>query len=485
MTKQQLLLTNKELKSQVEQLKFQIAQLEKLIFGSRSERFIPIQNADQLDLFVENYKDESVEEVVTEQIAYTRTKKKNHPGREQLPAHLPVKERIIEPDVDTDGMVKIGEEVTETLDYTPASLVINRIIRNKYVDRANEQIHIGQLPSRPLPKAIAESSLLTHILLCKFIDHLPFYRQIQGFKRDYNWVVSKSTINDWVAACCTILWPLYERMKKEILSSQYIQADESPIKVLDPEKKGKTHQGYQWVYYAPSKGIVVFHYRKGRGMHGPKELLMEYEGLLQCDGYNVYDKIGAREEITLVGCLTHARRKFADAKYSDMARSEYALNIFHQIYLKEKALQARSISLEEVQRSREEDIKPLMYQLKEWIELESLKVLPKSPIGKAMGYYLLQWEKLINILSNPETHLDTNLIENQIRPLALGRKNYLFAGSHEGAKRAAMMYSFFGTCKANDVNPRQWLSDVLNRINDHSMLQLEELLPKNWANLDR
>jgi len=294
------------------------AELKRLIFGSKSERFKSEETpADQLNMFVEEALHPEEEEVELQQVSYERKKAKTHPGRNKLPENLPVEETIIEPDVDTTDMKKIGEEITETLKYTPASLVKKRTIRPKYVDRKEEKIYIAELPSRPLPKSIAESSLLTNLFVNKFVNHLPFYRQIQMFKRDYDWELSDSTLNDWFAACCTLLEPLYNRMFEKVFASNYIQADESPIKVLDKDKKGSTHMGYQWVYSSPPDGITVFQYRKGRGMHGPKEKLVTYQGVIQCDGYKVYDKIGKKEGITLLGCLAHARRKFFEAQDND------------------------------------------------------------------------------------------------------------------------------------------------------------------------
>ena len=474
----------KEQKEEISALKFQIQQLNKLIFGSKRERFTSNILDGQLNLF-DIPETESIEEQPTEQITYERKKTKKHPGRNPLPDHLPVEEIIIEPEMDTHDMVKIGEEITETLDYTPASLIIKRIIRPKYVDSKKEKVHIGTLPQRPFPKTIAEVGLLAFILVCKFIDHLPYYRLIQMFKRDYNWIVSQSTINNWMAACCTLLKPLYEEMKKRILASDYIQADESPIKVLDPNIKGTTHKGYQWVYHAPQEGIVVFHYRKGRGMHGPKEILMNFEGFIQCDGYKVYDKIGSvRPEVTLVGCLVHSRRKFYESKDSDLKRSTYALAIFKKIYEIERQIKLLSLDMSENQKQREEKIKPLMVQLLNWIDEESIKVAPKSRIGKAMAYYKNQWPKFQNILLDPKLELDNNLIENKIRPLALGRKNYLFAGSHNGAEWAAMMYSFFATCKIHDVNPYEWLKETFEKIPQTSIQELHTLFPSQWHHKD-
>lgn len=272
---------------------------------------------------------------------------------------------------------------------------------------------------------------------------------------------------------CGLLEPLYNKLKEKILESDYIQVDESPIKVLESDHKGKTHQGYQWVYHSPEQGLVLFHYRKGRGKEGPKEILSNYKGYLQCDGYTVYDKIGEQEGITLLGCLAHARRYYHKALNSDKKRAQYALDLFRKIY-REDTLSQDS---EDKTAYRLKHIKPLLEELKVWIEDQAMKVLPKSPIGKAMNYTLAQWPKLINIFVDGNLKLDNNLIENKIRPLALGRKNYMFAGTHQSAQRIAMMYSFFGSCAANGINPTQWMHETLEKIADTKLSNLESLLP--------
>lgn len=469
-----------ELKKENLALKQQVSQLLRLINGFKSERFVSAHTAvDQPTLF--DLDTPVVEEQTTkEEISYARTKQK-HQGRNKLPEHLPVKEVIIEPEQDVEGLVKIGEEVTETLEYTPASLVKRRTIRPKYAKENGEGIVIAELSSRPIEKSIAEASLLAHILVSKYVDHLPLYRQIQMFKRDFGWQASQSTFGDWVSACATLLEPLYNTLKQKILSSNYIQADESPIKVLDKDKIRSTHQGYQWVYHSPEHQLVLFNYRKGRGQTGPKEILKNYQGYLQCDGYKVYDKFGVQENITLVGCLVHARRKFFDAQDNDPNRAAHALAIFAKIYANEKRIKEQAgTNLLLKQELRLKEIAPLIQEIKSWIEKESLKVLPKSAIGKAMTYYLNQYQKLQAITLNPKLELDNNLIENAIRPLALGRKNYLFAGSHKAAQNTAILYSFFGSCKINDVNPREWLQYVLENISDYNIQKLEELLPSNF-----
>lgn len=479
MSYKELLADHKAQKAEIEYLKYELSNLKRIIFGAKSEKFKTADSSYQGNLFDQGEEDKEVEEEpeeVKEVITYERTKgKKKHPGRNKLPSHLPVEEIIIEPHQDTTGLVKIGEQITETLDYTPASLTIRRIIRPKYAKKSGEGVLIGTLPSRPINKGIAEASLLAHIIVSKFVDHLPFYRQIQRFKRDYEWMVSSSTINAWFIACCTLLEPLYEVLEKQLLSSGYIQADESPIKVQDSNKATGIHQGYQWVYQSPEIKVVLFKYRKGRGMHGPKETLGLYQGYLQCDGYKVYDKIGKSPDIHLVGCLVHARRKFFEAKDNDHKRAEHVLLVFKLIYKHEK--KTKEMSSNERGVYRNQHIRPLLLELRKWIDNQVLKVLPKSPIGKAMTYFVNQWPKLIAILDSGKLELDNNLIENKIRPLALGRKNYLFAGSHQAAQRIAMMYSFLATCKANDVNPFNWFKNTLQVIPDTKISQLFKLIP--------
>jgi len=474
--RQNLKVKEREFASKISSLQEQLTQLYKLINGFKSESFIAETTIDQLSLFSE-VKVATEEEAPKQTITYTR-KKKNHQGRNALPENLPVREIVIEPEENIEGLTKIGEEITETLEYTPASLVKRRTIRPKYARTESNGVVIAELPSRPIDKSIAEASLLTHILVSKYIDHLPFYRQIQIFKRDFGWEPAQSTMSDWMAGCCYLLDPLYNTLKQKIISSDYIQADESPIKVLDSNKKGKTHQGYQWVYHDPIQKLVLFNYRKGRGQNGPKELLADYKGYLQCDGYTVYDKIGADSDISLAGCLVHARRKFNEALDSDKKLAEKALAIFREIYLKERKIKEETPQDFQARKTlRDARIKPLLQDIKQWIHKEQFNVLPKSPIGKAMTYYLNQYPKLETIFSDGRIELDNNLIENTIRPMAIGRKNYLFCGSHKAAQHAAMLYSFLGTCKMQNINPREWLQNTLERIPDHSIQKLEELLP--------
>ena len=477
MTYAELLAENKTQKELINSLKHQLDQLQKLIFGSKRERFVPDVSPGQLNLFSDLIV-AVPEEVEKQSITYERTKPKKHPGRTPLPDHLPVNEIIIEPEEELQGKIKIGEDIIDTLEYTPASLIIRRTIRPKYVginQGGEKQIIQAAPPSRPLNKSIAEASLLAYIFVAKFVDHLPFYRQIKRFVRDYKFHLSKNTLNDWFISTCTLLEPLYQAMVGVVLSSTYIQADESHIKVQDGDKKAATHRGYQWVYHAPEKKIIVFHYRNGRGFHGPNEFLDGYQGWLQVDGYGVYDKIGKIDGINVVGCHAHVRRKFNEAVKNDKARAEYGLSIYQKIYAIER--HCKTMSTAERKKYRDQHTAPLFIKFKTWLDQQAIVVIPSSPIGKAISYAINQWHKIIRVLEDGRIELDNNLIENKIRPLALGRKNYLFAGSHPAAQRIAIMYTFFATCKANYVNPYEWLKHVLEVISDYKVNELENLFP--------
>ncbi|MCR9229250.1 MAG: IS66 family transposase [Flavobacteriaceae bacterium] len=473
----QLRASNEAFKEKISALEVQLGQLYKLIQGFKSERFIPEILEGQLSLFSENADKTGQVTIPKETITYTREKQR-HPGRGSLPEHLPVREVILEPEEDVSTLKKIGQEVSETLEYTPASLVKRRTIRPKYARKDQQGVVIAPLPTRPIEKSIAEACLLAYILVSKYIHHLPFYRQIQRFKREFGWEPASSTLSDWMSGCCRLLEPLYNTLKRKILEDGYIQADESPIKVLDSDKKGSTHQGYQWVYHAPLRKLVLFDYRKGRGQHGPKELLDGYKGYVQCDGYSVYDKIGVDPDIAMTGCLVHARRKFVDARDQDKARAEKALALFSEIYSRERAIkETAAVDAEMRKELRLQKVLPLLQEVKTWIQEEQFKVFPKSAMGKAMTYFLNQCPKFEVIFEDGRIELDNNLFENAIRPLALGRKNFLFAGSHKAAQDAAMLYSFFGSCKMQGIDPQEWLEDTLQKIPDHNIQKLEELLP--------
>lgn len=471
---------NSELQSKYLSFEQELAALKRLIFGSKSERFVPSAPDEQLSLGL--IAEEKSAEVKKQKIEYTRTKaqKQNkHHGRMPLPAHLPRVEYIIEPEVQTEGMKKIGEEITETLDYLPGKLQVNKYVRSKYAKADGAGVVIGDLPSRLIEKGIAEASLLAFLLTSKYVDHLPLHRQIEIFKR-LGVKLPPSTVSDWVSFSLNALKPLYEALLSKVKAAEYLQADETPVKVLDKDKKGSTHRGYYWVYHAAKESLVVFDYREGRSREGPEEILKNFKGYLQTDGYGAYDAFGERKDITLVHCMAHARRMFEKALDNDKARAEYVLTKMQELYAVERACREAGLDYEDRKKQRQEKALPILITLKGWMLIEYTKVTPESLIGKALYYSLSRWEKLCTYAKDGMLEIDNNLVENAIRPVAIGRKNYLFAGSHDAAQRAAMMYSLFACCKKNDVNPEEWLRDILTRISDHPINRIEELLPNNW-----
>lgn len=452
----------------------ELAQLKRLIFGRKSERFTGM-DPEQLKLW--EVQQQAAQEKEKQTITYTREKQeKKKPVRVELPADLPRDTEEIEPANKQKGARKIGEVVTEILEYTPGKLFVKQYVRPKYVQ--NEEILIGELPSLPIPQGNAGPSLLSQLLIAKFVDHLPFYRQVQQFKRE-GIKIPESTINGWFGATCRLLEPLYETLKKKVQQSHYIQADETPIPVKSSHKKGAMDKGYHWVYHSPQEKLVCFDYRNSRSREGPAVFLQEFSGTLQTDGYGAYDKFNEHPKITLLGCMAHARRKFEQALENDREGAEHAMGIIRQLYAIERA--GRELSPQERHALRQEKSVPLLNSFLHWIEEQKTKVMPKSAMGKAVYYTYSQWHKLKRYVESGHHHIDNNLVENTIRPVALGRKNYLFAGSHQAAGWAAMLYSFLGTCKLNGVEPRQWLTNTLTDIQDTKLTDLHTLLPQKKA----
>lgn len=465
----------------VTELELTLKQFQRMIFGRKSERHTPESDPNQLSLFAEENPSTPTTDAQKETITYERKKSKKKPVRTPLPDNLPRVDELIEPDILPDGAFKIGEEITEILEYTPANFYVRRIIRPKYAVRHQEEagVSIAELPSLPIPKGNAGASLLAHVMVSKYVDHLPFYRQRQMYKRQ-GVSLSESTINGWFNAVAKLLTPLYDTLECEVLACDYLQADESPIGVQSSHKKGALHKGYQWVYRSPEKGLVLFKYDKGRSHEAPQAILNNFNGALQTDGYKAYQIMQTEGEITLLACMTHARRYFEKALDNDKARAEYVLNLMKLLFLIERKAKEKNVSLETKQRYRQRYATPILDELENWLSNNATQVLPKSAIGKAIAYTTNLWERLRRYTEDARYEIDNNLIENSIRPLALGRKNYLFAGSHNAAQYAAMCYSFFASCKTMGINPTEWLTDVLNRIQDHKVNKLSLLLPQNW-----
>ena len=472
----------------IDTLQHELANLKRLIYGSKNERFIPANGTpSQLSLDIQADAVAQCSVVNVKKIEYTRsttevTSIKEHPGRTKLPEHLERREIIIAPQEKTEGCKKIGEEITEELEYEPGKLFVNRYVRPKYIMPNNEGIIIAPMVDRPLPKAIAGPGLLAQIIIDKYVDHLPLYRQMERFRRE-GINIPYSTICDWIKNGCALIDPLCGALLKLILQSNYLHADETPTKVLDNNKKGTTHRGYYWVYHNSIDGLVWFDYREGRGREGPAEILKDFKGHLQTDGYAVYDIFKQQKDITVLHCMAHARRMFYEAQDNDKATAEYALEQIGLLYAIERKAKEQQFTPQQLLELRQQEAVPVLEALGKWMKEAYIKALPKSSIGKALGYSIQRWPELMLYTTDGKLNIDNNPVENSIRPVALGRKNYLFAGSHDAARRSAMLYSLMGTCKLHGINPFIWVKDILQRINNYPINKIAELLPHNWEPL--
>lgn len=481
----------KKLETEVLDLKQRIAWFERQMFGRKSERFVPTEEIPgQLNLAFDPEHTQAVEESVRQIIeAHERKvpqKKENaHQGRLPIPAGILRIEEVIEPEEDISGMKRIGDDVTEVLEYDPGKIWVRRIVRPKYarveINEEADQSQIVQAPAKYLPfgRSKAGVSLIVHILISKYVEHLPLHRLIARFARS-GLKISPATIGNWVKTGADPLLILYEAYQKIIFGSYYLQMDETRLKVLE-DGKGKAHLGFIWAVFDPIHRLPFFFYQVGRDHKGPKKLLERFAGVLQCDGFSVYETLSKKlDSLALMNCMAHIRREFFESQSNDAQRAQTALTFIKLLYAVEEKARNMGLNPEQRLELRLKESKPIFDTFGEWLQVEYNKVTPASTIGQAIKYALNRWKNMGWFLADGNIEIDNNLVENIIRPVAIGRKNYLFAGSHKSAQRTAMIYTFFAACKQQGIDPEIWLTDVLNRIHDHKVSRLQELMPQNW-----
>ena len=474
-----------------------IAYLEQQLYGSRSEKRLPINpDALQLSLFATETdpqeqqrldasiaKDEEKREKLLKVDGYERKVRKPIDT-----SRLEVREEHIYPEgINLEEYNEMEPLVTESLVLVPQKMYIRRIVRHKYVLKASLQqpeserriFEVADLPAAPLHKCMASESVLADILVQKFVYHLPFYRVIQKY-REMGVSVSDSTLGGWYAAVCEKLKPIYDRLKVDILSAPYIQVDESTVPVIDNEKS-KTRKGYMWCVRDASGSGVFFHYDMGsRGTQVAMSLLKDYQGAIQSDGYDVYSKFTGMEGKTMLGCWAHARRKFVDAMKENGRLASEALVYIGDLYHIETL--TAEMTNEERKRKRREMAYPQIIKFEEWMQMKYFDPSMGPLMRTAIEYTFKRLPKLSMYVNDGSWHIDNNGVENAIRPLAVGRKSYLFCGSDASAVRASMIYSFIATCKAAGIEPREWFEDVIRRIPEYEngKADVTHLLPKNW-----
>ncbi|MGE4569431.1 MAG: IS66 family transposase [Bacteroidales bacterium] len=470
----------------IEKLTHELLYLRRQLFGRSSERFIP-QDPNQLLLAFEGQTELPQEQEAQQEpqaevtVSYTRTAvPRKQPVREAIPEHLPRIEQVIEPAHIPQGAVRIGEEVTEKMEYIPGKVVVRRIVRPKYALPQGEGVLIAELPTQVLPKANAGASLLSHLLVSKYQDHLPFHRQLEIFKRE-KIPLAASTVNGWFFATTDLLMPLYEALKKEILGSDYIQVDETTIPVVDQDKPGATRKGYHWIVKSPVQNQLFFHYQKGsRAQYVVVELLRDFHGAVQSDGYGAYNVYENKQGVLLLGCMSHARRKFESALKEEPQGAGYALLVMQQLYAIERQAQEETLTPDQIKALRQQKAYPILQGFEKWLVETHAKTLPKSLMGQAIAYTYNIYPRLARYVLDGRYQIDNNGAERGVKALALGRKNYMFCGNDEAARHTAIIYSLLGSCRLAGINPTQWLTDVLERMPDHSIQKLHELLPAHW-----
>jgi transposase len=465
-------------------LEFQIKELRRLLHGAKRERFIAEMSDTQLMLRFDPTDTEvtAAVEAELETIRYERKKpqQKKHEGRMELPKHLPVVETVLEPLEDTTGMQRIGEEITDELDITPARMHINRTKRPKYatplLEDGSQRIVIAPMPQRPIDKCLASADLLTTITIDKHVHHMPIDRQLKRYMM-LGVDIPTSTVESWQRLTAELFRPLHAALRSEVLQACYLQVDETGLAVQDNAKQGTTHKGFLWGYHAPWQRIVYFDYQKGRGQIHFRELLDNYRGYLQTDDYQAYHHHKARDGVIGLACWAHTQRNFEKALDYDRDRAGIAMKLIQKIYEVEREARDNNLTHERRKELRLEKSLPVLNIISAWMVDQLPEVLPKSPLGKALRYAIRLWDELMAYLYDGRLEIDNNLMENAIRPIALGRKNWLFAGSHEAAQNIAMYRSFFATCHLNEINPYNWTRYVLMNINTTAPVNYQKLLP--------
>jgi transposase len=474
-------------------LEKQVYELQRQLYGKKSERFI---KADALDRWLdfEGFdilpgQAEAAQAAETEiqtakaSITARRTANKKHPVRKSLPSGLPREEVHIYPQgYNQEGWTLLpGGEVTELLMHEPGKFYVKRIIRHTAKRKDTKEIRTGQMPVLPIAKSYASSSLLADLAVGKYVDHLPLNRQIGMFRR-VGVYLPPPTVNGWIRETADLLRPLHFRLQELVLEADYLQSDETTIPVIR-DQGHKTVRGYIWLVRSVMDGRQFFYYDHGsRGGGVVLKLFGKFKGALQTDGYERYELLDAKKGILLLGCWAHARRHFWESRGNDQARAEYALKQIQLLYDVERQADDAGLSHEQRAELRSRLAYPILVRFEKWLVAEYPKVQKTSPIAKAIKYVYQRFDKLSRYHLDGRYRPDNNLAENSIRPVAVGRRNYLFCGNDDAAEDAAVIYSFMGCCKAAGVDLRTWLVYFLDHVHDYDndyTKDLAELLPDN------
>ena len=488
------------LNDRIRELTSQVAWLNRQLFGRKSER-LGVIDPNQTSLFADVQAEqlrqagEARDEAVGK-IAKTKEDRARDRRNRQLMEGLPVLERVvITPEgVDEAFYKKIGEEVTRVVEHKPGQLYIKEIVREKWGLRDNtaeapegrKGVLVAPMPLLPVNKGIAGASLLADILLQKYEYHMPYYRQIKQYSHLGMRGLTESTVDGWFKQTVALLSPLYDALEAEVMNTDYAQADETTTPVIDRDAHKATRE-YVWMIRAVVERLVLFHYDQGSRAGAVIEGLAkkhDFKGYLQCDGFGGYETaFRDNPDVRLVNCMAHIRRHFEQALDENRPMAEHALAEIQHLYRIEHMCDDARMTPDERKAKRNELSKPIMVAMKVWMETEGVKYSEGSLIGKAVTYAYTRWDNMMRVLEDGRLLLDNNLAENEIRPVTLGRKNYLFCGNHDAAKNMTVICSLLATCRNHGVNPRDYLNDVIGRMPYQAKATHDELvllLPHKW-----
>jgi len=483
------------LEKEMQLLRDRVDYLLRQIYGTKSEKMDP----NQLQLLMQELqspgpalgKGLSPEGIETEPPRQKKVSRKSRGPR--LPEHLPIIEEIVVPEevkAEPQAWRRIGEEVSQRLDFEPARFFRRHIVRPKYVRRSDSDAVpvIAKLPPCILEGSIVTAGLLAQILVAKYCDHLPLYRQQSIYQSRYGVELSRQVMAQWVGVAADWLAPIYRQIHSDVLADGYLQIDETPVRYLAPGH-GKTKTGYFWTAHRPG-GDVVFSWQTSRAASCLEKIIpVDFSGVIQCDGYAGYDAFVRRRpgEIELVGCWAHARRKFVEACEQAPRQAALVLHLMQNLYRTEARLRQTRAGPKLRSIARSIEARPVIARLRCLLLCWKSKkrFLPQSLMGKAIDYTLGQWDSLLPYLEDGRLEIDNNLVENAIRPTAVGKRNWLFIGEANAGDRSAIIYTIIESCRRRGIDPYAYLRDVFTRLPAATNWQIKDLTPEAWAKAQR
>jgi transposase len=497
----QLAQTQEELALKAQQLseaQAVIAELKRELFGAKADKLNEEQE-EQLRQLLGDVQEQNrrppplsrevLEEALVQERAEQRQRAKERTRRHPPPVELEKRQTILEPDdricpISGQERKRIGQEVTTEYDYLPAKLIIHEIVRPKYGSCEKpccQGVAIAPLPPRLVPQSKLGLGLAVYLLLSRFDDHVAYYTLERNFRERFGVVITRQQMVQWVEKVAHLLLAIYWLIWEELKAGHYLQIDESPVKVLDPEVKGKAAQGFLWFYSKPG-GYVFLEFHQSRGRDGPRERLRGFRGTMQTDGYELYDALRKEQPSTLkrIGCVSHARRKFYKALLESCSEALWFIGQMRQLYQLEREL--KDASPEERRRGRLQKAPAIWLAMKRRAEVlrADPRVLPQSTLGKAARYLLNEYMALVGYLRDGRFEIDSNLVENDVRPSAVGKKRWLFIGHPDAGWRSAVIYTIIQSCRRYGINPQEYLTDVLARLPSMTSNQVKDILPDQW-----